>query len=274
MVQQQQTRKIFHLDDTYLEELDCRYFGLGIFRTFQPQSLVIFSSSAVLFHICRFLDAKLLRKIECCFKTVSVLTVKPQTKMRKKHAHFSFHPRMKAKLLFSVMFLTSTIFFTVPWNRFPVESGLNSTLTLFWVGGWTLPQEGTPWSLLQAKSFYESMLSTTVADTSKYYRGDETWGRWQQAILSWWLQRHSVSLMLGQLMWWPWQWQLFFTGHRVCLHWKAGCHYNRHTDVRNTCDTAGANILITEAVFVQAMAFQILLQNCYQKPSNNFCNTF
>ena len=40
-------------------------------------------------------------------------------------------------------------------------------------------------------------------------------------------------------------WQLFFTGHRVCLHWNPGCHYNRHRDVQNTFDAASANILIT-----------------------------
>lgn len=124
VVQQQQIWKIFHLDDKYLGHLDCSYFGLDVFRSLQSQSLVIFSSS-VLFHICRFLDVKLLRKIECCFKTVPVLTAKPQTKMSQKHAHFSSHPRTKAQLLFSVMFLTLTLsaanFFTFPsitvqWN--------------------------------------------------------------------------------------------------------------------------------------------------------------
>lgn len=176
MVQHWQTWKIFHLDDTYLGDVDCSYLGLDVFRTFQSQSSVIFSSSAVLSHICRFLGAKLLRKIKCCFKTVPVLTVKPQTKMRKKNVHFSFHLRRKAKLLFSVMFLTLTVcvanFFSPVeplswgiWSEFNVDTVPSRRLGRP-TGGDHL------WVLLQPKSFYKSMLSTTVADISKFYRED------------------------------------------------------------------------------------------------------
>lgn len=114
----------------YLGELDDTYLGLDVFRTFQPPSHVTSSSSAVLFHICRFWDAKLLREIKCCLKNAPVLIMK---------SHFYIHPRIKVMLLFSVIsyidsercLVEKKISEWQTMEQYPSESGWGSNLICY-----------------------------------------------------------------------------------------------------------------------------------------------
>lgn len=93
----------------------------------------------------------------------------------------------------------------------------------------------------------------SVADTSQDYRG-------QQATLSWWLQRLCVLHAGKDVMAMAMTAVLYWTG----LLWNPGCHSNGHRDVQDTFDKASVKYNNFQAVFLQAMAFQILLlQNCY-----------
>lgn len=179
--------------------------------------------------------------------------------MRNKNTHFSFQPRMKQS---SVMCLTLTVsaasFSRVPWNCFPVQPALNSGLTLSWVGGWTLPQEGNPLRSLPTQIIsqmcYQHPLCLIPARTA-----EGTWGRGQQAPSAGDF-RGSVSSVLEK-MWWPWQWQLFFTG-QVCSGSQDAIPEGTEMSRILLASTVTYNNF--QAGFSQAMAFQILLlQNCY-----------
>lgn len=153
------------------------------------------------------------------------------------------------------MFLTLTVsaasFFTVPWNCFPVQPALNSVLTLSWVGGWTLRQGGNP-------------LRSPPTQIIPQMCDQQLCGWYQPG-----LQRATghPQLVTSEALC-PSCWKrcdghgnvLYWTG----LLWNPGCHSNGHRDVQDTFDKASVKYNNFQAVFLQAMAFQILLlQNCY-----------